>query len=126
GGPSRESTHYQVFIGPGTAFERDGLTRDDFPDGPENTLLIVEAADPVPWTKPVDLVYDPNGPVPELGTRFAVTTEVCNYTIRSRPASLACFADGTFHFLDARTSERKLRALITRNGGERIDPNRLD
>jgi hypothetical protein len=29
-------THYQVFVGPGTAFEREGLTEADFPDGLAN------------------------------------------------------------------------------------------
>jgi len=38
-----------VFIGPGTAFEGPrGLPWSDFPDGQSNTLLIVEAGEPVP------------------------------------------------------------------------------
>jgi hypothetical protein len=55
----RGLTHYQVFVGPGTAFERDGLTFQDFPDGPSNTLLVVETREAVPWSKPADLEYDP-------------------------------------------------------------------
>ena len=27
----------------------------DFPDGTSNTFLVVEAGEPVPWTKPEDL-----------------------------------------------------------------------
>src|SRR5262249_21519211 len=61
------ATHYQVFAGPGTAFEGDGPTWDDFPDGRGNTLLVVEAAEAVPWTKPADLDYSPKLPVPQLG-----------------------------------------------------------
>jgi hypothetical protein len=45
-------TRYQVFVGPGTAFERPGLTFKDFSDGLENTFLVVEAAAAVPWSKP--------------------------------------------------------------------------
>src|SRR5579884_1999159 len=51
-----------VFRGKGAAFE-DGqeLKVDrDFVDGSSNTLLVVEAGPPVPWTKPDDLLYDPD------------------------------------------------------------------
>lgn len=46
-----------VFVGKGTAFDgRTGLrTKSDFPDGASNTILVVEAGKPVPWTKPEDL-----------------------------------------------------------------------
>lgn len=51
-------TTLKVFVGPGTPFEpgvKLKLTADDFPDGLENTLLFVEAGDPIPWTKPDDI-----------------------------------------------------------------------
>jgi hypothetical protein len=32
-----------------------------------NTIAVVEAADAVPWTKPEELDYNPNGPLPPLG-----------------------------------------------------------
>jgi hypothetical protein len=63
-------THYQIIAGP------DGLFRDnrapafpkDFhPNGSGNTLLIAEAAEPVPWTKPADLVFERDGPLPKFG-----------------------------------------------------------
>jgi Protein of unknown function (DUF1559) len=43
-------THYQVLVGPGTAFERPDLrvSLRDFPGGTEQTILVVEAAKPVP------------------------------------------------------------------------------
>jgi hypothetical protein len=62
-----QSTHSQVFVGPGTAFEPPGMRLQDFPDGRGNTLLVVEAAEAVPWTKPADLAYDPAQPIPPLG-----------------------------------------------------------
>ena len=47
-------TRYQVFVGPGTGFERPGLTlEDDFPDGLGNIMLAVEAAE---LTAPVVLL----------------------------------------------------------------------
>ena len=63
-------TRYQVLVGPDTAFERDGLSASDFPDGLANTLLVVEAGQPVPWSKPVDVAYDPLKPLPPLGGIF--------------------------------------------------------
>src|SRR5262249_36159250 len=50
-------THYQVLVGPGTAFERPGLTFKDFSDGPASTILVVEAGEAVLWSQPVDLTY---------------------------------------------------------------------
>src|SRR2546428_70002 len=48
-----------VFVGPATAFEieQGPSLREDFPDGTSNTFLIVEAGEPVPWTKPDELLY---------------------------------------------------------------------
>src|SRR5262245_3545388 len=55
-----------VFVGKGTAFEegRGVKIQEDFPDSTSNTILVIEAGTPVPWTKPEDLVYDPDGPLP--------------------------------------------------------------
>ena len=39
----------------------------DITDGTSNTLMIVEAKRNIPWTKPEDLSFDPDKPVPELG-----------------------------------------------------------
>ncbi len=60
-------TYFRVFVGPGAAFEgMKGLTFANFTDGTSNTFLIVEAWDPVPWTKPEELTYDPNAPLPRI------------------------------------------------------------
>ena len=42
-------------------------------DGTSNTVLVVEAATAVPWTKPDELPYDPNGMLPSLGGHFNPT-----------------------------------------------------
>ncbi len=60
----RESqTHYQVFVGPGAAFEgTSGLSLDrDFPGGAEQTILVVETFEPVP--PPIFLAGLANGSV---------------------------------------------------------------
>jgi hypothetical protein len=102
-------TFYRVFVGNGAAFESMKRVRlDDFPDGLKNTILIVEAAEPVPWTKPEELAYDPKKPLPKLGGLFP-------------DGFYAAFADASVHFIPRATDEKLIRAMITRNGGETID-----
>ncbi len=120
-------THYQVLVGPGTAFERPGLklTLGDFPDGLTETILVVEASTPVPWAKPDDLVYDPNGPLPPMGGLFEVPIKFLCYPVGRRPGFNAVFADTKVRFIPSSTAEATLRALITRNGGEPVDVSRF-
>jgi hypothetical protein len=64
-------TFYQVFTGPNTPFppnQRFRLT--SIRDGTSNTFLVVEGGTAVPWTKPEDLRFDRNGPLPSLGGMF--------------------------------------------------------
>lgn len=102
------STFFQVIVGPGTLFEDEGgHDPRAIGDAADATLLVVEAAEAVPWTKPSDLVYDPAGPPPKLGGHFD-------------DGSLALFADGTVAFLRAGIDEDSIRAFCTRNGSEAI------
>src|SRR5262249_43447672 len=64
------------------------------------TLMIVEAVEPVPWTKPADLPYGDGRPVPELGGQF-------------EDGSYVAVADGSIRFLSRRIAPETLRALIT-------------
>lgn len=63
------TTYFQALVGKGTAFEPGARLQipRDFPDGAANTILIIEAWQPVPWTKPEDVPFDPDGPLPKLG-----------------------------------------------------------
>jgi hypothetical protein len=103
-----DHTHYQVFVGNGAAFEKTrGLSIPaDFPDGTSNTILIVEAAQAVPWTKPDDIPFDPGKPIaPLLSTHFR---SGCNVVL----------VDGSVRTLPASTPESALKVAITRNGGD--------
>jgi tetratricopeptide (TPR) repeat protein len=107
-GAARESstTYYQVFHGKGAAFEGTrGVNLQDFPDGIANTLLVVEAGEPVPWTQPKDLDFAPDRAPPRLKGPFKSFVQ-------------AAFADGSVRTIKSNISETVLRALITRNGGE--------
>jgi hypothetical protein len=107
------STYFQALVGPGTMFEGEfGHDLGAIPDGAGATLLVVEAAEAVPWTSPVDLVYDPKGPLPRLGGHF-------------RDGSLALFAEGSVAFIKDDIDEPTLRALITRNGAETLERRTL-
>jgi len=101
-----------VFVGKDTPFERGKLVRltDSFPDGTSNTLLFVEAGEPVPWTKPEDIEYDPDAPLPTLKGLF-------------KDGFRACMADGSRKFFRYDINEVTLRAAITRNEGEPLGSN---
>lgn len=99
-----------IFIGKGAAFEgTEGLNWSDFRDGVSDTILIIEAGKPVPWTKPEDLAYDPAEPFPALDGFF-------------RDIIRAGMANGRVRYIRKDASETTMRALITRNGGEAIEP----
>jgi hypothetical protein len=121
------ATFYQAFDGPGAAFEsgvQNGLRPfplagnvlesgqvmripASFPDGTSNTIMFVEAAEAVPWTKPADVPFNPNLPLPKLGGLF--TNGFC-----------VGMADASAVFIPRTVSETTLRAAITRNGGEEL------
>jgi Protein of unknown function (DUF1559) len=108
GGKTKEpnSTFYQVFVGKDTVFEGPrGCRYQDITDGTSNTLLMVEAGQAVPWTKPADLPYDAKKPLPALGGIFP---DGFHFSL----------ADGSVHFCKKRFRENVLRLMITRNDGQ--------
>jgi Protein of unknown function (DUF1559) len=105
-------TVVHVFVGPGAAFESpEGLRLpEDFPDGTGDTFLVVEAGEPVPWTKPADLAYGPGKPLPDLRGIF-------------RDGFRARMGDASARWVRKGTSEGTLRAAVTRNGGDNLGPD---
>jgi hypothetical protein len=131
------TTFYQVFDGPGAAFDSDprhglrpyelaGLgvaafegkrvTRipDSFPGGTARTLLLAEAGTTVPWTKPADLVYDPAKPLPPLGGEFNEGPTL--FRTQRQTGIHVVLADASVWFLSKETDEAMLRQLIARAG----------
>lgn len=107
------STYYQGFVGPGTLFDGEEGTRIvDVTAGVAWTLMIVEAAKPVPWTKPEDLPYKKGEPLPQLGGQF-------------EDGFYVAFADASARFLSRKLAPETLRALVTRGDGEVITFDKL-
>ncbi len=130
---SRTNTAYFVFTGKGTALSqsanrnaaagmaygpvpgapRAGFvparpTLMDITDGTSNTILAIEARRDIPWTKPEDIPFDPDGPLPEL--------------VGFSPNGFnAAFADGAVRCVSKSMSQTILKALITRACGEVIE-----
>jgi hypothetical protein len=107
--PKSKNSGYYAIVGPGTVFEGpDGVKIRDITDGTSNTLMIVEAKRNIPWTKPEDIPFDPEKPLPELGGfvsgRFT-----------------AALADGSVHSIDKDRVKDNLKWLIMRNDGHPID-----
>jgi hypothetical protein len=111
-------TFYRVFSGPDTPFDPAATRRGPlslctrypagFPDGTSNTLLVVEASEAVPWTRPDELPYDPKKAVPKLGGQFPGTF-------------LAAFADASVRVIRSTIDEKTLRLLIDPKDGMPID-----
>jgi hypothetical protein len=98
-----------------TPFVKGEATRfpAGFPDGLSNTILIVEAGNPVPWTKPEDLHYAEDEALPELGGLFPNVFH-------------SVFADGAVHTLTKNYDEKQLRYAITANDGMVMDLAKLE
>jgi hypothetical protein len=108
-------THYCVFVKPATAEGPSPVWHSGGPgprlqeivDGTSRTILIVEAAEAIPWTCPNELSWQRNGAMPRLGGIF---TEVYH----------AAMVDGSIRAFRNSTPESELEALITADGNETI------
>ena len=99
-------TVYQGFAGKGAFFDgKKGLTFADVTDGLSNTIMAVEAAKPVPWSKPEDVPFDEGKLLPKVGGLYPHLFQVG-------------MCDGSVRGISTSVKEETLRAAITRNGGE--------
>ena len=115
GGPN--TTTYRVFSGKGALLDpARPTTIAEVTDGTSNTIMVVEAKQAVPWTKPDELPFDPDvaahPPAPLFGAGSF------------HPGGFnAAFADGSVRFIKLSINLNTLRALITKAEGEVIDIN---
>jgi prepilin-type processing-associated H-X9-DG protein len=105
------TTTYRMFVGKGAFSEKDqGTPIAGITDGTSNTIMVVEAAEAVPWTKPdSDLEFDPDAKPSLYGAGSP------------HPGGFnALFGDGSVRFIKNSIAAQVFRALITRAGGEVI------
>ncbi|WP_439629836.1 DUF1559 family PulG-like putative transporter [Gemmata sp.] len=109
-------THFKAFVGEQTVFPPEGLGSELlaglwFPhirDGTANTIMVVESGDAVVWTKPDDIPYHAEKPLPEL-------------KFRGESKILVGMCSGSVLKVDlGRVSERTLRNAIERSDGAEL------
>ncbi len=112
------NTFYRGFSGAGAMFDVKapaGVAIADILDGTSNTILVVEAKEEVPWTKPgSDLTFE-DDQKPETGK--VMLDKLGGH---SKGGFNALFCDGAVRFIRSNVSPITLRALITRAAGEVI------
>lgn len=95
------ATPYQRLVGADATFKPDRSNRLTGLYGPsDNTFHVVEAAELVPWTKPSDIAYSRNLPLPDFG-------------FFSKPTFLAIMCSGSVFEIDPRReTEETIRNAI--------------
>jgi Protein of unknown function (DUF1559) len=107
GKAKKGETFLQMYAGKGTMLPGTKIGFAKVTDGLSNTFMVVEAAKPVIWTKPDDIVYDPKSPN-AVGGQFP--DDFC-----------ACFGDGAVRRLPKALDEETFRRLIEISDGNVID-----
>ncbi|MHC4878732.1 MAG: DUF1559 family PulG-like putative transporter [Planctomycetota bacterium] len=87
----------------------EGIRIRDIIDGTSNTLLVVEARREIPWTKPDDIAYSADKPLPKFGGF-------------NPGVWLGALVDGSVKTFAEAADEKVIRAMITRNGREVVNP----
>jgi len=88
-------THYRAIVG-GGAFDENGLP---VPDANKDCIMIVEASESVVWTKPDELVYKADQPLPKFGFLNG--------------GFHAIFVDESLRWIPSSTPEPEIRRMIT-------------
>ncbi len=104
---SRNKTTDLVFTGDATPFvPRKGVQKPDIA-GPSILLVLADSHNAVYWSKPADLSYADNQPVPKLFGKYGFGQVK------------VLLANGTVKTLDQQTDEETLRSMIRRAGGKK-------
>ena len=105
--PGDNKTHYRLFYGKGAAFELNKPTQIiNITDGLSNTLMAVEAEEPVVWTNPNDLAFDPTKALPKM------------LSINGKFSAAYC--DGSVRSFKVPIDQEILKLLIQKNDGKLI------
>jgi hypothetical protein len=105
---------YFVLTGPDTVFSgKEGTEIRQITDGLSNTFMVVEAQRDIPWTKPEDIPYAADKPLPKFGGHYP-------------DGFLALLCDGSVRFVSGKVNEKTTRLLITKGDGEPIPQENLE
>ncbi len=118
-------TNYLAVVGPRTLFPSDGTTRrlSDVKDGPADTLMVVEVLNSgIHWMEPRDLPWDAMSFRLDDRSRPSVSSDHFNNGFRAYPPRThAVTVDNKAINLPADLTPETLKALLTIDGGEKID-----
>ena len=104
-------THVQMVVGPNALQPPSVNIPHSFPDGTSNTIAVVEAAEPVIWTKPDDVML-PGAALPkDLKKKFG--------EVQPGGFNVALW-DGSVRFIPDTVSERTLGLLLNPKDGQVI------
>ena len=105
-----EEPEYEQYTPEATVFwKQRGASFIDILDGTANCIAVVEAKREIPWTKPEDIEYSADQPLPKFGGWF-------NEGVH------AAFADGTVKFLANYNDVQTFRNLLTISDGQPAEP----
>jgi Protein of unknown function (DUF1559) len=106
GEPKEGHTNYRVFVGNGAAFDSiQGARFSQFTDGLSNTLMVFEAAESTPWTKPDEIEFDPKKEM-KKHLRFE-DGKICQIL----------FCDGSVRAIPEKLTDAILKLFIQRDDG---------
>jgi beta-lactamase regulating signal transducer with metallopeptidase domain len=101
-------SNYAILVGEETIFPPTKAPKIfEITDGTSDTIMLIETKKSIPWTKPEDIEYEKDKPIPLMGGF-------------SESGFNAAFADGSVRFLAKTLNESLLRSMITARGGEVI------
>lgn len=102
---AKGQTFYQSFAGEGALMCGKPIKIFGITDGTSNTFMVAEAGEPVIWSRPTDVLFDAQKPLPKLGGLFdgAFNVAMC---------------DGSVRFVSKGIKEETLKKFITIAGGE--------
>jgi hypothetical protein len=122
-------TNYVAVVGPNTVWsDKEKISVNDIPDGPEKTILLVEMRQSgINWMEPRDLLLEDWN----FAKKSAILEQLAPH--RERPAwyckeqqfGHVVFVDGHSIRLSKEVLAEYLPALCSRNGGERVDLDEL-
>jgi len=123
----QSTTNYVAVIGPDTLWPGDKPIRlKDIPDGTDKTILLIEwPRSDINWLEPRDLTVGQL--LKELESnakpnRFAVHTENHGPLYLPETGVHVLFANGSVRLLSVDYLRKNLKAMLTRNGGETLEP----